>query len=113
MARTIRMSQHDVNREALIQAHPFQKEVVKHLLEEKGWNVQSVIPNRVGGIRVTIVSLKKDGLFVGVAPNGMIFRPRPGKRAIEWSWERMADLAQATIPAPHAVFGNLPEPVAA
>lgn len=94
---TIRYEQSELNVVAARQAHKFQAETLAKMLE-MGWQVQTV-KSIVMGIRVTVVTVSHPhGGFGMICPNGMFARPIKGKKSVSWNWQKMKDLAEATIP---------------
>jgi len=96
---THRYEQSHLNQIATWDAHPFQKEVLEYFLA-KGWQVKTRASMH-GAVVITITH--KDGAFGMIAPNGLFQRPSVGKRKVEWNWNNMAELAKATVPAPHVL----------
>lgn len=74
--------------------HQFQVIKVKQMLN-RGWSVY-LVKSR-GSVSVVLMSHPSEGSAI-VQPNGLFFKAISGK--INWSWDKMAALAAATVPAP-------------
>ncbi len=94
--RTIRLTQTDLNNEALRVAHPFQKIALEELFQHD-WRASCVSTDPRSGARVIVMRHAKDSsIGAAVYPDGSFGRSKTP--TVKWDWTRAANAAQATIP---------------
>lgn len=96
--RVRRMSQEDLTREALAQAHPFQKAALLDLLGKR-WRVNSVNYSPRGNNRVIVVRHEGDpSAGIALYPDGSGARSRTA--TVKWEWDRCDRAAESNVPDP-------------
>lgn len=94
--RTIRLTQTDLNAEALRQAHEFQRIALEELFTHD-WRASCVSTHPRTGARVIVMRHAKDSsIGAAVYPDGSFGRSKTP--TVKWDWDRAARAATATIP---------------